>query len=138
MRRLCALAIVLLAGCNSASGADNGKLVDHQDLAAIVAVPVHVKAGVVGGGIQGLTVNGSVINHESVTMACEPAMFELVSGSTRRHAVSGYCNSPTIEPNGATEFSVTFPALSNEASSLRLDHPDGTYELKDLAIPPPP
>lgn len=138
MRRLYVLAAVLLTGCSSANGADGGKQADHQDLAALVAVPVHVRSGVVGGGIQGLRVNGSVINHESVRMACEPAMFELVTGSTQRHAVSGYCTRPTIDPNEAAEFSVTFPALSNEASSLRLDHPDGTYELKELAIPPPP
>lgn len=138
MRHTCALAVVLLTACSSAHGADGAKLADHQDLAALVAVPAHVKSGVVGGGIQGLTVSGSVINHESVTMACEPAMFELVTGSTRRHAVSGYCSRPTIDPGEGTEFTVTFPALSNEASSLRLDHPDGTYELKELAIPPPP
>jgi hypothetical protein len=131
------LAVVLLSGCVSANGS-NGKEVDHQDLGGLVAMPVSMRSGMITKlPVIGLTVSGSLINHESVTLTCSPAMFELVSANSDRHPLSGYCAQPRVKPNEATEFSVTFPAFSNEGTSLRLNHPDGTYELKDLAIPPP-
>lgn len=140
MRALVAIVIAgLLAGCGSASGSggDSGKKMSaHHDLAALVAVPVRIKSGF-GTGIQGFTISGSVVNHETVDLACTNAVFSVVVGKTQRAPVGGFCTRGKISPNEAAEFSMTFPMLPSENPVLRYDHTDGTYESTDLAIPPP-
>jgi len=130
--------VALLSACSSAaSGDDSGKKVSrYHDLAALVAVPVRLKSGF-GTGIQGFIISGSVFNHETIDMPCTNAVFSIMIGKKQRAPVGGYCTRGRIPPNEAAEFSMTFPMLTSENPSLRLDHPDGTYETADLAIPPP-
>ena len=135
---LLAAGIAAITGCSSANGgtASEKKLSQYHDLAALVAVPVRVKSGF-GTGIQGFVISGSVVNRSATEMPCTDAMFSIVVGTKQRAPVGGYCTRAKIPPNEAAEFSMTFPMLPSENPLLRLDHPDGTYESADLAIPPP-
>jgi hypothetical protein len=135
---LAAIVALVSASCSAANSSDDSgkKLSQYHDLAALVAVPVRLKSGF-GTGIQGFIISGSVFNHETIDMPCTNAVFSIMIGKKQRAPVGGYCTRGRIPPNEAAEFSMTFPMLPSENPSLRLDHPDGTYETADLAIPPP-
>jgi len=132
---LLAAAAVLFAGCASASGSDaSKKRSPYHDLGPITAVPVRLKSGF-GTGIQGFVISGSVVNRQAADMPCTNAVFAIAIGEKLRAPVGGYCTRASIRPNESAAFSMTFPMLPREQPVLRLEHPDGTYETADLAIP---
>lgn len=50
--------------------------------------------------------------------------------------VKQYCDVPSIGPKDSGYFSATFSTRETENLQLRFEHPDGSYEIHDLAVPP--
>jgi hypothetical protein len=70
-------------------------------------------------------------------MSCNASAFLLVAPNG--NAVSPttqWCDLPSIQPKQSAFFNATFAAGNTDNLQLRFVHPDGSYEVHDLILPP--
>ena len=86
--------------------------------------------------MSGIVVSGTITNTGTATMHCVPSSFLLVdaSGNATMPAAE-WCDVPSIAPSHSAGFNAAFPAASGRLQ-LRYVHPDGSYEVHDLPLPP--
>jgi hypothetical protein len=136
VRRLCAVVFALaVAGCWG--GGAHARVAAHDDLSAIQAIPVQLRNGGSGAPVSGVNVTGTITNSGSKPLRCTAIAFLLVDD--RGNAVSPssqFCEVQILAPNDSAYFNATFPTQETDNLQLRFEHPDGSYETHDLAVPP--
>lgn len=84
-----------------------------------------------------LFVSGTITNTGSSAMSCSATNFLLVAPNGNAIAPSAqWCDVPSIPPKQSAFFNATFAATNTDNVQLRFVHPDGSYEVHDLIIPP--
>lgn len=139
MRRIAfaIVALVLFAACAGGSH-PAARPAAHDDLSAIEALPSGpLRNGATGAPIGGIMVSGTITNTDSQNLRCGGTTFLLVSdGNNAITPASQFCDTPLLAPNRSGYFSVTFATAAHDNLQLRFEHPDGTYEVHDLVLPP--
>lgn len=138
MRRAAALvATILIAACSNA-GAQKARVASQDDLSAIQAVQRSARNGKSGAPVTVVFVTGTITNTGTSAMTCSATSFVLVDARGNATAPSTqWCDLPSIAPKQSAFFNATFAATSTDNAQLRYVHPDGTYEVHDLILPPP-
>lgn len=139
MRKAAALILLLAAsGCAGASSAQKAKVAAHDDLSAIQAIQRTGRNGKSGAPVPVVFVSGTITNTGTSALHCNATAFLLVdpSGNAITPATQ-WCDTPSIAPQQSAFFNATFqPGGKTDNLQLRYVHPDGTYEVHDLIIPP--
>lgn len=131
---LCAL--VILAACSS-GGTQKARVATQNDLSAIQAVQRTARNGKNGVPVNVLFVSGTITNTGTSAMSCSPSNFLLVAPNGDAVAPSAqWCDVPSIPPKQSAFFNATFAPADTDSVQLRYVHPDGSYEVHDLIIPP--
>lgn len=130
------IGLVLLAACSS-GGAQKARVASQDDLSAIQAVQRTAKNGKNGMPVNVLFVSGTITNTGTSAMSCIATSFLLVGPNGKAITpAQQWCDVPSIEPKQSAFFNATFAADSTDSVELRYVHPDGSYEVHDLIIPP--
>ncbi len=136
----CAAAFVaaafLLTAC--ANGSRRGaRLSAHDDLSAIRTLRAALKNGTSGAPVDGLTISGIITNTGSAPLRCNAMSFLLVAANGNALMPRAqWCDVPFLAPKHSAGFSATFPVPPEARFQLRFEHPDGTYEVHRLTVPP--
>ena len=136
MRILAAAAIIFMLTACSAGATQKARIAARNDLSAIQAMQRTIP-GRSGVPVNIIFVSGTLTNTESKAMKCNASSFLLVDG--RGNAIapqSQWCDAPSIAPNQSSFFNATFTAKDLRNVQLRFVHPDGSYEVHDLILPP--
>lgn len=126
----------VLAACSGGS-TQKARLAAHDDLSAVQAVQRSERNGKSGAPVNVVFVSGTITNPGSSALRCSANAFLLVDPKGNAVAPARqWCDVPAIAPKQSAFFSATFPATATDNLQLRYEHPDGSYEVHDLAIPP--
>jgi hypothetical protein len=130
------VAAVVLSGCAN-GGAQKAKLASRDDLSAIQAVQRVARNGKSGAPVNVVFVSGTITNTGSSAMTCSASEFLLVGRNGNAVApATQWCDLPSIPPKQSAFFNATFAASNTDSLQLRFVHPDGSYEIHDLILPP--
>ncbi len=84
-----------------------------------------------------LFVSGTITNTGTSAISCSASDFLLVSPNGSALTPSAqWCDVPSIGPKQSAFFNATFAPSNMDNVQLRYVHPDGSYEVHDLIIPP--
>lgn len=139
MRKAAALVLLLAAsGCAGSSATQKAKIATRDDLSAIQAVQRTAHNGKSGAPVDVVFISGTITNTGTAALHCNANAFLLVDPSGNAIApATQWCDAPSIAPQQSAFFNATFqPGGSTENLQLRYVHPDGTYEVHDLILPP--
>jgi hypothetical protein len=126
---------IVLSGC-AAGSAQKAKVAAHDDLSAIQAVQ-RTARNRSGAPVNVVFVSGTITNTGSSAMSCSASAFLLVAPNGNAVSPTAqWCDVPSISPKQSAFFNATFAAGSTDNLQLRFVHPDGSYEVHDLILPP--
>lgn len=138
MRKAAALMLLLAAGGCAASSSQKAKVAARDDLSAIQAIQRTARNGKSGAPVNVVFISGTITNTDKSALHCNATAFLLVdpSGNAITPATQ-WCDTPSIAPAQSAFFNATFqPGGNTDNLQLRYVHPDGSYEVHDLVIPP--
>lgn len=136
MRIFAAFAALLVLTACSAGATQKARVAAHNDLSAIQAVQRTIP-GKSGVPVSIVFVSGTITNTDPNPMKCSPSSFLLVDGAGNAVAPqTQWCDAPSIAPSQSAFFNATFTAKDLRNVQLRFVHPDGSYEVHDLILPP--
>lgn len=140
MRKAAALLLLLAAGgcAGSASSSQKAKIAARDDLSAIQAIQRLAHNGKSGAPVSVVFISGTITNTGTAALHCNANAFLLVDPNGNAIAPAAqWCDSPSIAPQQSAFFNATFqPGGSTDNLQLRYVHPDGSYEVHDLILPP--
>ena len=138
MRRAGALALtIVLAACAGGGDTQKARIAAHDDLSAIQAVQRSQRNGKSGAPVNVIFISGTITNTGSASMGCSANAFLLVAPDGNATApATQWCDVPSIAPKQSAFFNATFAATPNDNLQLRFVHPDGSYEVHDVILPP--
>jgi hypothetical protein len=130
------IGFMMLTACSGA-GTGKARVASQDDLSAIQAVQRLAKNGKNGMPVNVLFVSGTITNTGSSAMSCSATSFILVDPNGKAVTPSEqWCDVPSIGPKQSAFFNATFAPTKTDNVQLRFVHPDGSYEIHDLIIPP--
>jgi hypothetical protein len=130
------VSLVILTACAS-GGTQKARVASQDDLSAIQAVQRTARNGKNGVPVNVLFVSGTITNTSSSAMSCSATSFILVDPNGKAVTPSEqWCDVPSISPKQSAFFNATFAPTTTDSVQLRYVHPDGSYEVHDLIIPP--
>ena len=139
MRKATALLLLLAAsGCAGSSSTQKAKIAAHDDLSAIQAIQRTAHNGKSGAPMSVVFISGTITNTGTAALHCNANAFLLVDPSGNAIApATQWCDTPSIAPQQSAFFNATFqPGGNTDNLQLRYVHPDGSYEVHDLILPP--
>jgi len=135
-RAVVPVALALLAACAS-GGTQKARIASKDDLSAIQAVQRSGRSGKAGAPVNVVFVSGTITNTGTSAMTCNATAFVLVDTHGNATPPSAqWCDLPSIAPKQSGFFNATFAATDTDGMQLRFVHPDGSYEIHDLILPP--
>jgi hypothetical protein len=130
------IGLLVLAACSD-GGTQKARVASKDDLSAIQAVQRTAHNGKNGVPVNVLFVSGTITNTSSAAMTCSATSFILVDPHGKAVTPSEqWCDMPSIPPKQSAFFNATFAPANTDNVQLRYVHPDGSYEVHDLIIPP--
>ncbi len=129
------LAAIVLSACGG--HAQRSRVAAHDDLSAVQALVTQLPGSSSTAPTRGITVTGTITNGGGKSLKCNAIAFLIVDAHGNAVSpISQYCDVPAIAPKDSGYFSATFSTRETENLQLRFEHPDGTYEVHDLIVPP--
>lgn len=137
MSRAVALVTLLLVAACANGGTQRARIASHDDLSAIQAVQRAARYGKAGAPVNVVFVSGTITNTGTSAMTCNATAFLLVDAHGNATPPSEqWCDLPSIAPKQSGFFNATFAATNTDGIQLRFVHPDGSYEVHELILPP--
>lgn len=126
---------IVLSGCAGGS-AQKAKVAARDDLSAIQAVQ-RTARNRSGAPVNVVFISGTITNTDSSAMSCSASAFLLVAPNGNAVSPTAqWCDVPSISPKQSAFFNATFTPTGTDNLQLRFVHPDGSYEIHDLILPP--